>query len=97
MAKFQIRRRIWLVFSALLLLCLAAPTSLLGQVDTGGVTGTVTDSTGAVVPGAQITLTNTATHIVETSKSTSTGSYSFNGVRPGTYDLKGEAPGFKIF
>jgi len=52
---------------------------------------------GAVVPGAQITLTNTATHIVETSKSTSTGSYSFNGVRPGTYTLKGEAPGFKVF
>ena len=97
MIKLQIRERIWLVFSAFLFLFLAAPTSLQGQVDTGGVTGTVTDSTGAVISGAQITLTNTATRIVETSKSTSTGSYSFNGVRPGTYNLKGEASGFKIF
>ena len=47
------------------------------QTDTGGVTGTVTDSTGAVVAGAQLTLTNDGTGILQQTQSTSTGTYSF--------------------
>lgn len=73
------------------------PALLSAQVDTGGVTGTVTDSTGAIVSGAQITLTNAATGIQQTTQSTGTGTYSFSGVRSGTYDLKGEAQGFKTY
>ncbi|GGG89327.1 TonB-dependent receptor [Edaphobacter dinghuensis] len=72
-------------------------SSLMAQVDTGGVTGTVTDSTGAAVPDAQVTLTNPSTGIVQSTRSTSTGTYSFSAVRAGNYNLKGEAPGFQIF
>src|ERR1700722_752340 len=70
-------------------------TSLFAQVDTGGVTGTVTDSTGAIVPNVMIKLINDATTVVIPTRSTSTGSYSFNAVRPGSYTLQAEAPGFQ--
>lgn len=80
-----------------LMIAMFVPNLLMAQVDTGGVTGTVTDSTGAAVPDAQVTLTNPATGIVQSTRSTSTGTYSFSGVRAGSYTLKGEAPGFQAF
>lgn len=82
-------------FVALIAVCFSAP--LFAQIATGGITGTVTDPTGAVVPGVTVTLTNTGTSVVRTTKSTSTGTYSFTGVQPGTYSLRTEAPGFKVF
>ena len=74
-----------------------SPGRILAQIDTGGITGTVHDPTGAVIPNATITLTNEATGVVTTTVSTSTGTYSFSGVRPGTYTVQGEAPGFQTF
>lgn len=81
----------------LLLIAVFFPVSLFAQLDTGGITGTVTDPTGAVVPGASVTLTNTATSVAQRTQSTSTGTYSFTGVRPGTYDLQAETAGFETF
>jgi hypothetical protein len=86
------------VFAACaLFVALLIPNLLRAQVDTGGVNGTVTDPTGAAVVDAQLTLTNPATGVSQSTRSTSTGTYSFSGVRTGTYDLKGEAPGFQVF
>ncbi|MHB1698916.1 MAG: TonB-dependent receptor [Acidobacteriaceae bacterium] len=73
------------------------PTRAFGQIDTGGVTGTVRDSTGAVIPNAQIKLTNEATGVATSTVTTSTGTYSLRNVRPGTYTIAGEAPGFEAF
>jgi hypothetical protein len=70
---------------------------LSAQIDTGGITGTVTDASGAIVPGATITLTNDATTVVLSTRSTSTGTYSLNDIRPATYTLRGEAAGFQTF
>lgn len=72
-------------------------TSACAQVDTGGVTGTVLDSSGAVVSQAKIVLTNNATGVAVSTSSTSTGTYVFDAVRPGTYTLRGEAAGFQAF
>jgi hypothetical protein len=55
-----------IVFALWLAIATFLPACLLAQVDTGGVTGTVTDPTGAVVPGVKVTLTNNATGIAET-------------------------------
>lgn len=82
---------LWLAVAMLLPPCLSA------QVDTGGVTGTVTDPTGAVVPGVKVTLTNSSTSVTETTQSTATGTYSFSGIRPATYTLRAEQRGFQTF
>src|SRR5580693_2705413 len=85
------------IVACLLWMALVSPGSLFAQIDTGGITGTVTDPSGAVVAGAMITLTNTATSVSLTTRSTSTGTYSFAAVRPGSYSLEAEAPGFEKF
>jgi len=68
------------------------------QVTVGGtVTGTVTDKTGAVVPGATVTLTDTATQEKRTATTNSAGLYTFVSMPPGTYDIVISKAGFKNF
>lgn len=62
---------------------------------TGTVIGSVTDPSGAVVPGARIELRDTTTGNVRTAVSNGSGQYSFVGVQPGTYAVKGAHPGFE--
>ena len=79
----------------LLLVCvLAGGTAVLAQTDQGTITGTITDSQGAVVPGAQVKLTNTATGLVLQRATNSSGIYVFSPVRIGTYDISVSAQGF---
>ena len=75
-----------------LLLTLLA-SNLLAQSNTS-LRGTVTDLTGAVIPGATLTLTNTATQAVRTANSSEDGSYLFVQIAPGLYQLKASAAGF---
>ncbi len=90
-------RRSEVILASLFLLAALLPAAAFAQIDTGGITGTVMDPTGAVVPGVTVTLTNTATGVVQATESTSTGTYSFTTVRPGTYSLQAEARGFQTF
>jgi hypothetical protein len=72
-----------------------AATSLFGQAGaTGSIIGTVTDSTGAVVPGARVTVTNTATGVSFHAVSSSAGDYLAPSLLPGTYTVSVEAKGF---
>lgn len=64
------------------------------QTVTGSLSGTVTDTSGAVVPNATVTLTDQATGTSRTTKSNGAGFYSFPVVQPGTYSVKGAASGF---
>src|SRR5437660_2514031 len=59
-----------------------------------GITGTITDPSGAVVPGAKVTVTNTGTNISNTAITTSAGTYTITDLIPGTYKVRVEAPGF---
>src|SRR5499433_663227 len=61
----------------------------------GEVTGRVTDPSGAVIPGASLTLTNTNTNAVRNVVSTEAGAYTFPSIAPGLYRLRTELPGFK--
>ncbi|HEV2135811.1 MAG TPA: TonB-dependent receptor [Terracidiphilus sp.] len=61
------------------------------------VTGTVTDSSGAVVPNAKVELTNTATGVKRSVTSNSVGAYRFPNVGIGTYDMVVTASGFAKF
>jgi len=61
----------------------------------GSLTGTVTDPSGAVVPGATVTLVNTALNTRFQTNSNAQGSYSFPALAVGHYDVTFEATGFK--
>jgi hypothetical protein len=63
------------------------------SVVTGDLTGTVTDPTGAVVPGANITLKNDASGESQTSQTNGQGQYRFALLKPGSYTLSVQAPG----
>ncbi|MGB7136908.1 MAG: TonB-dependent receptor, partial [Acidobacteriaceae bacterium] len=69
----------------------------LGQLDTGSITGTAKDPSGAVISAAKITLTNQATGAKVITQSTSTGDYTFSDLTPGTYRIQAEASGFKNY
>ena len=90
----------WLIaipFLVMLAFCLAATsvTAVAQTAGEGSIEGTVTDSTGAVIPNAAITATNIATGVATVHKASAAGFYSIAPVQPGTYTLQVVAAGFK--
>jgi hypothetical protein len=79
---------------ALTLIVMAHAGLALAQ-SAGSLRGTVADSTGAVLPGATVTLTNEATKFTRNATSDAKGQYFFASVDPGSYTLKVELSGFK--
>jgi hypothetical protein len=61
----------------------------------GEITGAVRDPSGAVIAGANITITNVATNVTRTTASNEAGVYSLPSLPPGTYTLKADKEGFK--
>ncbi|HLW68631.1 MAG TPA: carboxypeptidase regulatory-like domain-containing protein, partial [Gemmataceae bacterium] len=80
---------------AMLLVAVSMPGLLHSQTATGGVNGTITDPAKAAVPGATVTLRNTATNLQTTANSNSSGFFTFVNVQPGPYTLSVTHPGFK--
>jgi hypothetical protein len=69
--------------------------SVLFAQTSGEITGTVSDTTGAVVAEAQVTVTNTATSQVRRVVTNATGNYSVPFLTPGVYQVRAEKTGFK--
>jgi hypothetical protein len=82
-----------LLCSAVLLL--AVTPAAWAQAGRGGINGTVTDPTGAVVPGAKVTALNHATGIAQSTVTTSAGLYSFVSLNPGSYRVTAILKGFE--
>jgi Carboxypeptidase regulatory-like domain len=80
--------------AGLFLICTLAAFA---QGDRGTITGTVTDPTGAVVPNANIQITNSDTSAVYKVATTNTGNYTLPNLPAGTYVLTVESQGFKKF
>jgi len=74
---------------------LANAAPLYAQFDTGAVLGTVTDSSGASVNGASVTLTNEGTSATATFTTQADGAYKFTPVRVGTYKVTVTLSGFQ--
>jgi Carboxypeptidase regulatory-like domain/TonB dependent receptor-like, beta-barrel len=74
---------------------LLLPIMVLAQSTTQSIQGLVTDSTGGVVPGATVILTNTGTGVARTVQTNETGNYGFPSVQVGNYEIKVEMQGFK--
>jgi len=72
-------------------------SSLFAQGNLGGLTGTVTDSAGAIVPEAMVTARNLQTNLLLTSRTTAAGLYAFRALQPGLYQVEAEKTGFKKF
>jgi Carboxypeptidase regulatory-like domain/TonB dependent receptor len=75
---------------------LVSPYSRAQSITSGDVTGTVTDPTGAAVPNAKITLTNTNTNVSQNASTSIQGTYRFAFVAPGTYSVTVNATGFQV-
>ena len=80
--------------TALALLATGGSMSLLAQSDTGRVTGTAVDSTGAILPGATVVLTNTDTGTKETKQTASDGVFTFPAEQRGHYKIEVSMSGF---
>src|SRR5438132_886641 len=85
--KSIVVRSMFVLFSA---------ATLMAQTSTSEITGTVRDTTGAVVPGASVTATNEATGVVYKQSTTNAGLYAFSAVPAAAYTISAEMPGFKM-
>jgi Carboxypeptidase regulatory-like domain len=86
-------RAAWLAIAALLLFAMGP--RLFAQSDTGSINGTVTDPTGAVIPGATVTATNTDNGQKLEASSNGTGEFTILAVPRGNYKVVAAVSGFK--
>src|SRR5205809_3859921 len=88
------------VFPALLAVCFVLALTLFpsvaahAQVTGATLSGTVTDATGAVIPGVMVSIKNTATGVVRSLKTDEAGFYSAPNLLAGSYEVTASAPGF---
>lgn len=87
---------LWVLTIVLALFVLFAASGI-AQVASGRITGLVTDQTGAVIPGATVTLVNVNTGVRTVQQAQATGSYLFDLLTPDTYTITVEARGFTKF
>ena len=66
------------------------------QTSYGSIAGTVTDTAGAVIGGAQVQLTNKGTNAEQKAVTSSAGTYTFINLNPGSYSITVSQPGFKV-
>ena len=96
MKKACLRVKLSITFS-ILLLTIAMIGTATAQQTTGDILGTVTDKSGAVVPGATITVVNSGTHESRTSVTSGSGDYVVNLLIPGSYTVTAAAANFQKF
>jgi Carboxypeptidase regulatory-like domain len=78
-----------------LFICLLLSVQASAQLITADILGTVTDSAGALVPNAKVTVVNTATSETRTTQTSGSGDFVINLLPPGPYTVTVEAPAFK--
>ena len=88
-------KKMLVVFSALLALSSLNSVPLLAQTFRGGINGTVTDPSGAVVPSARVVATDVATATVYNTAASRAGEFSFSDLPQGTYKVTVNATGFE--
>jgi hypothetical protein len=96
-AHLEVRMRACCRLLIALLCTCAIATVAAAQGTTSRLVGTVTDSTGGVLPGATVTVTNEKTGVNFTTVTSGAGTYNFEALVSGTYTVKVELAGFKTF
>jgi outer membrane receptor protein involved in Fe transport len=87
--------RVQALLAAVVVASLALPTSAHAQAVYGSIAGTIEDSTGAALPGANVTVTSNERKTVDTVVTNSSGNYVKDRLLPGTYTVKAELSGFR--
>src|SRR5260370_24655540 len=82
------------VFMLTMLVVMAFTVSALAQGEKGSISGTVTDSSKAVINGATVTATSVDTSAVRSASTDNLGGYVISNLAPGTYDVKVSKTGF---
>jgi hypothetical protein len=90
---FTTRPSARIVLLSVVILALAAPLAR-AQATRGTLLGTVVDQSGAALPGATVTATETRTNVSVSTVTNSTGNYTFPNIVDGIYDVKAELQGF---
>ncbi|MBM3810654.1 MAG: hypothetical protein FJW20_03350 [Acidimicrobiia bacterium] len=90
-------KRYQVVFAAIatLIVGIAVSQPAAAQVLYGSIVGSVSDATGAIVPGATVNVTNTNTNATRDTRTDAGGRYTISNVQAGTYDLKVSSSGFR--
>jgi hypothetical protein len=81
--------------AAAALFCFLLPIHGFAQTSNATLGGTISDASGALIPGVSITATHTGTGIVNTAFSNEAGAYQFASLQTGTYNITAELPGFQ--
>src|ERR1035441_9036928 len=87
-------RRSIVIYVAFFVVMAVMVSSAFAQSETGTITGTVTDPTGAVVPNAKIIVTGATTGSVRTITTNASGSYTITNLQPAEYTVTAEVAGF---
>src|SRR5579872_6715281 len=91
-AHMKFQRMLRQALPLIAILCVAAVSQ-----DTASITGTVSDSSGAAIPNAQVAVTNTEHGVNRSAPTNGSGDFAFAALPIGTYDLTVTAQGFKKF
>jgi hypothetical protein len=93
-SKTLLSSRLALV-ALLTLFAICVPSLIAQSAGTSGLSGTITDPSGAAIPNVTVTITNNDNGQIRTTNTGSDGVYKFNLLQPGTYKARFAAPGFK--
>src|ERR1700681_2528885 len=96
MSGVSMARAAHLAFVMLMVACLAPVKALAQGETTSAIVGQVRDTSHAVVPGAIVSITNSETGLRRIAKTDDAGRFNFPQLKPGTYSVKAEAPGFEL-
>jgi hypothetical protein len=95
--SFSLKTQFVAMFAALLCLFALCPASLHAQTaNTGSVAGSVTDSSGAIIANATVTLTDKSTNTPRTTATNDQGRYTFANIQPGLYEIGVNKSGFRV-
>jgi len=89
-----LKRNLFASLAAALALCLA-PGAALAQTETGKIVGSVTDTSGGVLPGATVAVRSVGTQAQRSATTDAAGNYTFAGLVPGAYEITVELSGFQ--